>query len=123
MAAAAIVQPWMSPPPAEPEPMEIDIVFKELSSREKRGVIEREALENGIELPLGDNVSFHYNPAVEYHHFGRSHPMKPWRLTLTKQLILAYGLPYAMDMHETLPASFEDLNMFHGGEYLHFLKK
>lgn len=121
--AIPIVQPWISPAPVDPEPMDVDLVFKDLNNREKRAIIEREVIENGIERPLGHNVSFHYNPAVEYHHFGRSHPMKPWRLTLTKQLVLSYGLPYAMDMHESIPASFEDLETFHDGDYLKFLNK
>ncbi|KAH6882913.1 hypothetical protein BKA58DRAFT_447577 [Alternaria rosae] len=95
--------------------------FKVLTDAEKREVIAREAEEHGLERPKGWNVSFHYNPHVEYHHFGSSHPMKPWRLTLTKQLVLAYGLEYTMDLFEPKPASKNDLAIFHDREYLDYL--
>lgn len=81
------------------------------------------ALENGIERPKGYTVSFHYNPDVEQHHFGRSHPMKPWRLQLTKQLVLSYGLQYAMDLYHTREASKEELTAFHKQEYIEFLSQ
>ncbi|KAF2273118.1 histone deacetylase 3 [Westerdykella ornata] len=97
-------------------------VFKTLSDAQKVDIIAREAEEYGIEKPRGYNVSFHYNPHVEYHHFGSSHPMKPWRLTLTKQLVIAYGLEYAMDLYEPRPASKDELAIFHDREYLSFLE-
>jgi hypothetical protein len=98
-------------------------VFKTLSDDEKRAIIQHEAEEYGMEKPKGYSVSFHYNPHVEYHHFGSSHPMKPWRLTLTKQLVLSYGLEYCMDLYEPRPASFNELAMFHDKKYLSFLQK
>jgi hypothetical protein len=85
--------------------------------------IRRAALESGIERPKGYNVSFHYNPEVEFHHFGRSHPMKPWRLQLTKQLVLSYGLQYAMDLYETKEASYEEMAEFHKEDYLDYLSR
>lgn len=98
-------------------------VFKTLSDEEKVAVVRREAETYGIEKPQGYTVSFHYNANVEYHHFGSSHPMKPWRLTLTKQLVTAYGLEYAMQLHEPRPATKDELGLFHDREYLDFLKK
>jgi hypothetical protein len=97
--------------------------FKGLSDEEKVDVIAREAEEHGLEKPQGWNVSFHYNPHVEYHHFGSSHPMKPWRLTLTKQLVLSYGLEYTMDLYTPRPANFGELALFHDREYLSYLSK
>ena len=97
--------------------------FRGLSDSEKQAVIEKEAEEYGLEKPRGWNVSFHYNPHVEYHHFGSSHPMKPWRLTLTKQLVLSYGLEYTMDLYEPRPASFNELAIFHDREYLSYLSE
>ena len=85
--------------------------------------IERHALNSGIERPRGYRVSFHYNPHVEEHHFGRSHPMKPWRLQLTKQLIMAYGLNYAMETYLTPPATKPEMVRFHKPEYVDFLEK
>jgi histone deacetylase HOS2 len=112
-----IVQSWESPQ------TELDfLAFKELAEDEKVAVIRKEADDYGMEKPQGYKVSFHYNPRVEYHHFGSSHPMKPWRLTLTKQLILAYGLEYTMDLHEPRPATFAEIKAFHDEEYLSFLQ-
>ncbi|GAM83466.1 hypothetical protein ANO11243_014540 [Dothideomycetidae sp. 11243] len=79
--------------------------------------------ENGIERPKGYNVSFHYNRRVENMHFGRTHPMKPWRLTLTKHLVMAYGLQYAMDNYEALPASKDTVAEFHDPDYVDFLSR
>ena len=97
--------------------------FKALTDADKQYVIQREADEHGLERPKGYTVSFHYNPHVEYHHFGSSHPMKPWRLTLTKQLVIGYGLEYTMDLYEPRPASATELAVFHDREYLEFLSQ
>jgi histone deacetylase HOS2 len=82
----------------------------------------REAIRNGIKRPKGYNVSWHLNAEVEKHHFGRNHPMKPWRLTLAKGVILAYGMNYAMDSYSSRRATAEELADFHAVDYLKFLK-
>lgn len=115
-----IVEEYLSPNDGFQEDYQ---VFKGLRDAEKVEVIRREAEEHGMEKPLGYTVSFHYNPHVEYHHFGSSHPMKPWRLTLTKQLVIAYGLEYCMDLYEPRPASFDELTVFHDREYTQFLSQ
>ena len=79
--------------------------------------------DNGITRPKGLKVSYHYNSTVEDMHFGRTHPMKPWRLTLAKHLILGYGLHYAMDTHEALPATKEQVCSFHDPDYVEFLSQ
>ncbi|QSZ30998.1 hypothetical protein DSL72_000559 [Monilinia vaccinii-corymbosi] len=84
--------------------------------------VKAEIIKNGIVRPTGYNVSFHINPMVEKHHFGRSHPMKPWRLTLAKGLIMAYGMHAAMDTFASRRATQEELEEFHTHEYLEYLK-
>lgn len=79
--------------------------------------------ENGITRPTGYNVSYHYNSAVEDMHFGRTHPMKPWRLTLAKHLILGYGLQYAMDSHEAIATDKHQVCAFHDPDYVDFLSE
>lgn len=79
--------------------------------------------DNGITRPTGYNVSYHYNSAVEDMHFGRTHPMKPWRLTLAKHLILGYGLQYAMSTHEAIPAGKDQVCAFHDPDYVDFLSE
>lgn len=83
--------------------------------------IKRAAQNYNITRPRGYNVSFHTNPEMEKHHFGQTHPMKPWRLTLTKALITAYGMSFAMDNYISRAATYEELNMFHSTDYLDYL--
>jgi histone deacetylase HOS2 len=117
-----IVEEYMSP--IDPPHFSGDfLAFKSMPDSEKVAAIRREAEDFGIEKPQGYNVSFHYNPHVEYHHFGSSHPMKPWRLTLTKQLVLSYGLEYSMDSYEPRPCTLDELAIFHDRQYLEFLSK
>jgi histone deacetylase HOS2 len=113
-----IVQEWAIPG----EHVGVDL-WRRLSPDNCEEVIEREADVNGIERPKNHTVSFHYNARVEGHHFGSKHPMKPWRLTLTKQLVLSYGLQYAMDLFESRMATQNELAAFHSDEYLEFLKR
>lgn len=77
--------------------------------------------EFGIQRPKGHKVSFHYNSGVEDMHFGKMHPMKPWRLTLTKHLVLSYGLQYAMDSYEAVAAGKDQVCAFHDPDYVDFL--
>ncbi|KAJ2538428.1 histone deacetylase, partial [Coemansia sp. RSA 1878] len=54
------------------------------------------------------SVVEHYRPRVAYYmreqagnfHYGKQHPMKPHRLTLTNHLVLNYGLHKHMDVFE-----------------------
>ncbi len=81
----------------------------------------RAAQQYGIVRPKGYNVTFHTNPEMEKHHFGQTHPMKPWRLTLSKSLIMSYGMPFAMDNYIARAATFEELNDYHSNDYLDYL--
>jgi histone deacetylase HOS2 len=113
-----IVQEWAVPE----EHVGVDY-WRHLHPDKQEAFIEKEVEENGITRPQGYTVSFHYNARVEGHHFGKHHPMKPWRLTLTKQLILSYGLQYAMDVYESRKASKRELATFHNPDYLDFLER
>lgn len=117
-------------PSDEPQNGTKDIPWWKLSSRtakisgaEVQRRIDKQAEKDGIRRPKGYTVSYHYNPEVEQHHFGRSHPMKPWRLQLTKQLILSYGLNKAMDSYQSMPATKREMCEFHDEGYVDFLKK
>ncbi|KAL1991516.1 hypothetical protein VTN49DRAFT_4824 [Thermomyces lanuginosus] len=109
MARSSIVQEYTAPPRTA------TFTVDQKTSRERRN--------NGIARPKGYRVSWHANPAVEGHHFGQSHPMKPWRLTLTKQLVMAYGMHHAMDLYLSRPATFEEMAEFHKEDYLEFLRQ
>ena len=84
--------------------------------------VRREINDNGIVRPKGYDVSFHLNPEIEKHHFGHSHPMKPWRLTLAKGLIMSYGMHAAMNNYISRPATRDEMEDFHSKEYLEYLK-
>ncbi len=83
--------------------------------------MKRTAQEYNIVRPKGYTVSYHANPEMEKHHFGQTHPMKPWRLTLTKSLVSSYGMPFAMDNYNTRAATYEELASFHASDYLDYL--
>ena len=81
------------------------------------------AIDNGVDRPKGYTVSWHHNPEMEKMHFGPKHPMKPWRLTLTKEIVLAYGMQYAMDCFIPRAAKPEELKQFHKSDYVEFLRR
>ncbi|KAH8657515.1 histone deacetylase [Tricladium varicosporioides] len=84
--------------------------------------VKEEILNNGITRPVGYTVSWHSNPEIEKHHFGHAHPMKPWRLTLAKSLIMSYGMHAGMDTYVSRQATREELMDFHSDDYLDYLK-
>lgn len=109
MAKSTIVQEYEPPRPTAEHTLTLD------------SKIQRELAHNGIARPKGFTVSWHANPEVEKHHFGRGHPMKPWRLTLCKQLVMAYGMHHAMDLYLSRSATKEEMAEFHTDDYLDFL--
>ncbi|KAI6822300.1 histone deacetylase [Hortaea werneckii] len=92
-------------------------------NQERNETIMRGVEEMQITRPRGHKVSFHYNSQVEDMHFGKTHPMKPWRLTLTKHLVLGYGLQYAMDTYQAVAAGKDQVRAFHDSDYVDFLSE
>jgi histone deacetylase HOS2 len=84
---------------------------------------EKFLIRDQIHRPKGYTVSYHHNPEVESHHFGQSHPMKPWRLTLTNQLVLGYGMDAGMDVFISRAATKGEMAEFHSDDYLNFLQR
>jgi len=80
-------------------------------------------LQNDIKRPQGYTVSFHANPEIEKHHFGMTHPMKPWRLTLCNKIVFSYGMHRAMDLYLTRNATQQELELFHTEDYIRALQK
>ncbi|KAH0543569.1 hypothetical protein FGG08_002130 [Glutinoglossum americanum] len=109
-AGRGIVQEYQNPQPGSTGTLNLD-------AKSTRAI-----LRNGVHRPKGYTVSYHHNPDVEQHHFGQSHPMKPWRLTLTNKLVLGYGMDEGMDMYSPRAATKEELNEFHTEDYLNFLE-
>jgi histone deacetylase HOS2 len=114
MARSSIVQEYAPPSSAQPPPSSTLSADQKVTAQQQH---------NGVPPPKGYRVSWHANPAVELHHFGQSHPMKPWRLTLTKQLVMAYGMHHAMDLYLAREATYEEMAEFHKEDYLDFLRR
>eukprot|EP01038_Epipyxis_sp_PR26KG_P013312 gene13312-17834_t len=68
-------------------------------------------------------VSYFYQSDVGLYYYGPGHPMKPHRLRMTHQLILAYGLYRKMEVYKPKPSSDAQIQRFHSDEYVEFLKK
>lgn len=111
MGRSSIVQDYHHPQPGTTSTFTID---------EK---VQREILSNGISRPKGYTVSYHGNPEVEKMHFGPKHPMKPWRLTLTNKIVMAYGMHDAMDLYMSRAATNQELTEFHKQDYVDFLQR
>lgn len=120
---AGIVKEWEEPTSGSVYQRKRIAAFRDKSDDEIEAMFRSAADTNGVERPTGYTVSWHYNAHVENYHFGERHPMKPWRLQLTKQLVLGTGLHYGMDCYQTLPATKEQLELFHSKEYVEFLSK
>jgi histone deacetylase HOS2 len=110
-----------APMPATPPMTEDD--ERHWRNAELQAKILHNVEELGITRPAGHKVSFHYNSHVEDMHFGKTHPMKPWRLTLAKHLILGFGLQYAMDTYEAVAAGKDEVEAFHDPDYVEFLSR
>ncbi|TPX37298.1 hypothetical protein SeMB42_g00223 [Synchytrium endobioticum] len=70
-----------------------------------------------------DRISYYYAPGVGEYHYGEKHPMKPPRLALTHNLILAYGLARKMDVFKPRRAEDVEITEFHAEDYVEFLKR
>jgi histone deacetylase 1/2 len=68
-------------------------------------------------------VSYFYQEDVGLHYYGPGHPMKPHRLRMTHQLILAYGLYRKMEVYEPKLATDYHMQRFHSEDYINHLKK
>eukprot|EP01012_Entosiphon_sulcatum_P048888 TRINITY_DN67450_c0_g1_i1.p1 TRINITY_DN67450_c0_g1~~TRINITY_DN67450_c0_g1_i1.p1 ORF type:complete len:428 (-),score=106.35 TRINITY_DN67450_c0_g1_i1:89-1372(-) len=66
-------------------------------------------------------VAYFYDNDIGNYYYG-GHPMKPQRIKMTHNLILAYGLYKHMDVFRPHPATEEDMTKFHLDEYVQFLK-
>lgn len=56
-------------------------------------------------------------------YYGKHHPMKPHRLAMAHNLILACGLYRKMEVYRLRKATQEELEMLHAPEYVDFLRR
>lgn len=69
-------------------------------------------------------TAFIYSDDFAKYDYGSGHPLKPFRLKLTRDLIDAYGLLSLPDVRliEAKPAAEEDILLYHTKDYIDFLK-
>ncbi|KAI9221093.1 putative histone deacetylase 1, 2,3 [Blastocladiella britannica] len=69
-----------------------------------------------------DRVSYFYDDDVSTIYYGKHHPMKPQRMTLTHDLVMAYQLDERMDIFQPRLATEDEIKQFHVSEYVDFLR-
>lgn len=69
-------------------------------------------------------TAFIYSDDFAKYDYGQGHPLKPFRLKLTYELIKAYGLGSLpdVDVVAAKPAAEEDLLLYHSRDYIDILK-
>lgn len=68
-------------------------------------------------------TTYFYHSGVGDFHYGAKHPMKPHRMTLTHELVLAYGLDSMCDVVQPRPSTAAALAQFHTEDYVQFLRR
>jgi histone deacetylase 1/2 len=71
---------------------------------------------------MANRIVYFYDETVGTFFYGPSHPMKPHRIRMAHDLILAYGLSDKMRMLRPVRASAQDMIKFHSPEYIQFLQ-
>lgn len=75
----------------------------------------------GIWKPV---VTYYYDDDVGNYQYNQGHPMKPFRIRMTDEMIKAYGLDKHMK-HIDIDSDFiekVDLSVFHSDDYVDILK-
>lgn len=75
----------------------------------------------GLNKPV---VSYYYNDDIGNYQFNSGHPMKPFRVRMTDQMIGAYGMHDYMKPMTVEPEFIEnvDFTVFHSDDYVDVLK-
>ncbi|CAG0923366.1 unnamed protein product [Notodromas monacha] len=69
-------------------------------------------------------VAYFQHEDIGLFHYGREHPMKPFRIRMADSLVRSYGLLDLKNItvHNTPTASRDDLTRFHDADYVRFLE-
>ncbi|KAJ3426335.1 histone deacetylase [Anaeramoeba flamelloides] len=68
-------------------------------------------------------VTFYYHDDLETYIYYHDHPMKPFRIPMTNELIKGYNLTKKMKILRPSRSSVEQITRFHTDEYINFLSK
>ncbi|KAK8860817.1 hypothetical protein M9Y10_012508 [Tritrichomonas musculus] len=75
-----------------------------------------------MEYVRNNRVAYFYDDAVGNFFYAQGHPMKPHRIKMAHNLIMSYNLHKFMRCLTPIRASENDLERFHSGQYIRFLK-
>ena len=68
-------------------------------------------------------VCYFHGETIGEYYYGPGHPMKPHRLQMTHNLIVAYSLYKKMDVYRPHWATDEEMSLFHAPDYIDFLRR
>ena len=63
-------------------------------------------------------IAYFYEPEVGYFYLSPHHPMKPYRILMTHELVLNYGINNYLTMYKPHHATRMQLERFHDKDYL-----
>ncbi|KAG5035651.1 hypothetical protein JHK87_010561 [Glycine soja] len=66
-------------------------------------------------------VTYFYKPNIDAHYHGEEYPMNPFRVDITHNLIVHYGLHRLMQINRPFLADKVDIARFHSDDYVEFL--
>ncbi|OIR57102.1 MAG: histone deacetylase 1 [Amphiamblys sp. WSBS2006] len=72
---------------------------------------------------MGSRVSYFYDDEIGNFNYGRSHPMKPYRIEMAHSLVVAYDIHEKMQIFRPPRATQRDMAKYHTDEYIEFLQK
>jgi len=67
-------------------------------------------------------VSYYYHEDIGHFYYGLHHPMKPHRIRMTHQLVLAYEIYKDLKVFRPCYLEEEHMTIFHADDYVDFLK-
>ncbi|KAI9034437.1 histone deacetylase, partial [Hyaloraphidium curvatum] len=68
-------------------------------------------------------VCYFYDEDVGLYHYAPGHPMKPFRMRMTHDLIVNYGLEKHMQIFRPDRATPKEMTKFHSDDYIEYLKR
>ncbi|KAF4310131.1 Histone deacetylase superfamily [Botryosphaeria dothidea] len=68
-------------------------------------------------------VAYMYDPDIGCYDYEPGHCMKPFRIRMTHDLVMSYGLYKSMEVYRAKPASALEMTQFHTDEYIEFLQR
>ncbi len=70
-----------------------------------------------------ERISYYYDEEVGRSYYGPNHPMKPHRLCMTHNLVLAYDLHKHLQIFRPRASTNDEFTQFHSEDYVSFLSK